>query len=300
MENLIEIIIGGLKKFGSEIVFFILLALAFSLFPGLKRQYNKFKWQNQNETEAEIQKQLELLQQEEKQLAQLKEVLKTHDEVLKQTEYQTAEEAHRKAEIQKKLDENLKEEKRVKAEIQRRQEALRQEEARKAEEARQKAEIERKLEEQRREKERLRAEIKQKEKALEQVELRKAEEARQRAEAQKQLEAQRQKQQVKQEEKQLTPSALRIMLSTTFLLLLGSFFYTQIAPDEKNSGFLIHFAACVTANTIVSAITGWIVAVITHAIRNDNTEADFTPFFRGSVIFFCFFFGLAYFLGWRK
>ena len=176
MENFIEMIVGGFKKFGSEIVFFILITLLFWLFPGLKRRYDKYKGRDQGGTETEIQKQLKLLQEEEQQLEQMQEVLRRHDEALKLAEYQTAEEARHKSEIQKKLDEHRKEEKRVKAEIRHKQEALRQEEARKAEETRKKAEIERQREEQRSEKERIRAEIKQKEKALKQAELRKAEE----------------------------------------------------------------------------------------------------------------------------
>ncbi|MBQ4430406.1 MAG: SEL1-like repeat protein [Synergistaceae bacterium] len=186
-----EIIIEGVKKFGGEIVAGVLLAFALWMFPGLRKLFSRDKSRKEYDTEAETRRQLEILRQEERQLAHLREILQRHDEALKQAKTQTAEEIRRKSEIQRQLEEQRKEEERVKAEIQRRQEELRQAEEKRAEEARRKAELARQLEEKRREEERIRAEIQRKQEELRQAETRKAEEARKREEAHRQLEAMR-------------------------------------------------------------------------------------------------------------
>ena len=185
MEAVTGIIIEGVKNFGGEIVGGVLLAVALWVFPGLRKFFGRDKGQNDNDTEAETRRQLEILQQEERQLAHLREILQRHDEALKLTETQTAEEIRRKSEIQRHLEEQRKEEERVKAEILCRQEELRQAEEKRAEEARREAELARQLEDKRREEERIRAEIQRRQEELRQAE------ARQREEAQRQLEAMR-------------------------------------------------------------------------------------------------------------
>ncbi|MBQ3455860.1 MAG: hypothetical protein IJG36_05440, partial [Synergistaceae bacterium] len=158
MEAAIEVIIEGIKQFGGEIIGGILFAVALWMFPGLRKFFGRDKARNEDDTESEIRRQLEILQEEERQLAYLKEALKRHDEALKLTETQTEEESRRKSEIHRQLEEQRKEEERVKAEIQRKQEELRKAEEKRAEEARQKAELARQLEEKRREEERVKAE----------------------------------------------------------------------------------------------------------------------------------------------
>ena len=136
MTALIEIIIDGVKKFGGEIIAAILLAIAFGLFPSLRKLFRKKnesyeevkqqleqlqsvlnqKLQNDNSEEG-LRKQLEILQQEEQQLASLKETLKRHDEALQNIQAQTEEEKKQKADLQKQIDEQRREEERVKAEI---------------------------------------------------------------------------------------------------------------------------------------------------------------------------------------
>ena len=189
MEAATGIIIEGIKQFGGEIIGGILFAVALWMFPGLRKFFGRDKARNEDDTEAETRRQLEILQEEERQLAYLKEALKRHDEALKLTETQTVEESRRKSEIQRQLEEQRKEEERVKAEIQRKQEELRKAEEKRAEEARRKVELARQLEEKRREEERVKAEIQRRQGELRQAEARKAEEARQREEAQRQLEA---------------------------------------------------------------------------------------------------------------
>ena len=191
MGALIDIIAEGIKQFGGEIVGGILFAVALWMFPGLRKFFGRDKARNEDDTEAETRRQLEILQEEERQLAYLKEALKRHDEALKLTETQTVEESRRKSEIQRQLEEQRKEEERVKAEIQRKQEELRKAEEKRAEEARRKVELARQLEEKRREEERVKAEIQRRQGELRQAEARKAEEARQREEAQRQLESMR-------------------------------------------------------------------------------------------------------------
>lgn len=189
MGALIDIIAEGITKFGGEIVGGILFAVALWMFPGLRKFFGRDKARNEDDTEAETRRQLEILQEEERQLAYLKEALKRHDEALKLTETHTEEESRRKSEIHRQLEEQRKEEARVKAEIQRKQEELRKAEEKRAEEARRKAELARQLEEKRREEERVKAEIQRRQEELRQAEARKAEESRQREEAQRQLEA---------------------------------------------------------------------------------------------------------------
>ena len=191
MEAAIEVIIEGIKQFGGEIIGGILFAVALWMFPGLRKFFGRDKARNEDDTESETRRQLEILQKEEQQLAYLKEALKRHDEALKLTETQTAEESRRKSEIQSQLEEQRREEERVKAEIQRKQEELRKAEEKRAEEYRRNAELARQLEEKRREEERVKAEIQRRQGELRQAEARKAEEARQREEAQRQLEAMR-------------------------------------------------------------------------------------------------------------
>lgn len=208
MGAFIEIIAEGFKKFGGEIIGGILFAVVLGLFPSLRKLFRRkddsaeevkeelAKLKSilndslkKDSSEEELQKQLDVLKQEEEQLAHLKGVLQRNDEALRQAETQTAEEARRKEDIQRQLEEQRREEEWVKAEIQRKQEELRQAEEKRKEEARLKAELERQREEKRREEERIRAEIQRKQEALRQAEARKAEEARQREELQRQLEA---------------------------------------------------------------------------------------------------------------
>ena len=49
MTALIEIIIDGVKKFGGEIIAAILLAIAFGLFPSLRKLFRK-----KNESDEEV------------------------------------------------------------------------------------------------------------------------------------------------------------------------------------------------------------------------------------------------------
>lgn len=208
MGALIDVIAEGIKQFGGEIVAGVLFAVALWMFPSLRKFFGrkddsaeevkeelaKLKGilnesLKKDSSEEELQKQLDILKQEEEQLAHLKGVLQRNDEALRQAETQTAEESRRKEDIQRQLEEQRREEERVKAEIQRKQEELRKAEEKRAEEARLKAELERQREEKRREEERIRAEIQRKQEALRQAEARKAEEARQREELQRQLEA---------------------------------------------------------------------------------------------------------------
>ena len=86
MGVIVEIIIDGAKKFGGEIVAGIFLALVFWIFPGLRKFFSRYKEpQNKDDTEAEIQKQLESSQREEKYLLQLRELLQHREEALKNT-----------------------------------------------------------------------------------------------------------------------------------------------------------------------------------------------------------------------
>ena len=105
MGVIVEIIIDGAKKFGGEIVAGIFLALVFWIFPGLRKFFSRYKEpQNKDDTEAEIQKQLESSQREEKYLLQLRELLQHREEALKNTEEQTAEEIQQRADLQKQLE----------------------------------------------------------------------------------------------------------------------------------------------------------------------------------------------------
>ena len=79
------------------------------------------------------------------------------------------------------------------------------------------------------------------------------------------------------------------MWTTPFLLLLGGFFISKKIPDKHNSGFLMHFAVSVATAATVSAIIGGFMA---------HREDEFKMLFRGSLVFFCSIFGLAYFMGW--
>lgn len=91
MEAATGIIIEGIKQFGGEIIGGILFAVALWMFPGLRKFFGRDKARNEDDTEAETRRQLEILQEE-----------------------------------LRKAEEKRLEEERVKAEIQSRQEELRQ------------------------------------------------------------------------------------------------------------------------------------------------------------------------------
>mgnify|MGYP002623805293 CR=1 FL=1 len=104
MGALIDVIAEGIKQFGGEIIGGILFAVVLWIFPGLRKFFGRDKGRNGDDTEAETRRQLEILQQEEQQLAYLKEALNRHDEALRQTETQTAEEARQREEAQRQLE----------------------------------------------------------------------------------------------------------------------------------------------------------------------------------------------------
>ena len=226
----------GLRKIAFTV------AILFIIFAGYKINENSKQATEENRLHAdvktgkeEIQKELEILQQEEQQLAKLKEELKRHDEALTQAKIKTAEEIRQKADIQRQLEAQRREEEKVKAEIHRQQELLRQEEARKAEETRHKAEIERQREEKRKEAEQTRAELQRKKEELRQAEIKKAEEIRQREEAQRQLEAQRQKN-LKAKVIQLSKEERRAFSKMTVYQLYDLAFQNYIPPNDTRTG----------------------------------------------------------------
>ncbi len=85
-----------------------MLAFALWIFPGLGKIFRK-------KSESEVQKQLEILRQEEQHLANLKEILLRKDEALRQAETQTESERQQKAELQKQIEDQRREEERIKA-----------------------------------------------------------------------------------------------------------------------------------------------------------------------------------------
>ena len=122
MTALIEIIIKGVKEFGGQIIAAVLLAIAFAIFPSLRKLFRKRDESDEevkqkleqlqsvlNQTlqkdnsEEVLRKQLEILQQEEQQLASLKETLKRHDSALQNIHAQTEEEKKQKADLQKQI-----------------------------------------------------------------------------------------------------------------------------------------------------------------------------------------------------
>ena len=133
MTALIEIIIKGVKEFSGQIVAAVLLAIAFAVFPSLRKLFRKKneaddevkqqleqmqtsmnqmqivmgqtlqQTQNKDNSEDEIRKQLELLQQEEQRLAHLKETLNHIDSALQNIQAQTEEDKKQKADLQKQI-----------------------------------------------------------------------------------------------------------------------------------------------------------------------------------------------------
>ena len=128
MTDLIEIIINGVKEFGGQIVAAVLLAIAFAIFPSLRKLFRKKNESDEevkqkleqlqnalNQTlqkdnsEERLRKQIEILQQEEQQLASLKEILKRQDSALQNIHAQTEEEKKQKADLQKQIEEQRRE-----------------------------------------------------------------------------------------------------------------------------------------------------------------------------------------------
>ena len=225
----IELIIAGLKKFAVEIICALMLTVflwAFPVFRSLfsykdKHTDDKTKY-NDSESHENIQKELDILHDEEQQLIHLREELKRKESELSLIKNKTVQDIQERAEIQRQLEIQRKEEERIKEKIQRQQELLRQAEERKAQEARQKADIERKREEQCREHERLKAELQRKQEELRQAELKKAQEEKRKEEVQRQLEAQRRKKlQAKKIKFPFSPAALCIVSAVALLLFAG-------------------------------------------------------------------------------
>ena len=131
MEDLIDILMEGVKKFGGEIIAGILIAIVMWLFPSLRKIFSrKDDSEEAMKKLTEIQSAIEARHREEE---RLKEELRQREEALKQAEAQKAEESKRRVELQRELEAK--------------QEALRRVEAQKAEEAKEakrREEIERK------------------------------------------------------------------------------------------------------------------------------------------------------------
>ena len=136
MQDLIDVLIDGVKKFGGEIIAAVLLAVALSYFPSLRKIFRK------KDDSEEMKKLLEAIEARRQEEERLKEELKQHEEALKHT---TPQEDAQKAEIQRQLELKLQEEERLKEELRQREEALKEAEAKRQEEARRREEIERQL-----------------------------------------------------------------------------------------------------------------------------------------------------------
>ncbi|MBQ9596414.1 MAG: hypothetical protein IJR35_11215 [Synergistaceae bacterium] len=90
-----EIIFEGIKKFAGEIIGVVLLACFLWFFPSLKSLFTEHTFPEKNESQSEIQRELESHRKEEE---RLKEELKRHEEALRVAEAKKAEEAKQKAE----------------------------------------------------------------------------------------------------------------------------------------------------------------------------------------------------------
>lgn len=98
-----EIIFEGIKKFAGEIIGVVLLASFLWFFPSLKSLFTEHTFPEKNESQSEIQRELEAHRKEEE---RLKEELKRHEEALKAEEAKKAEEARQKTEAPKAKAEN--------------------------------------------------------------------------------------------------------------------------------------------------------------------------------------------------
>lgn len=98
-----EIIFEGIKKFAGEIIGVVLIACFLWFFPSLKSLFTEHTFPEKNESQSEIQRELEAHRKEEE---RLKEELKRHEEALKATEAKKAEESQQKTEAPKAKAEN--------------------------------------------------------------------------------------------------------------------------------------------------------------------------------------------------